>query len=142
MFVNKVEIEERIRASAKNTDELITKLDTLTARIDMAKQNENAELIEYYERQFAETSVEFMDGVESILDDWYQLRGEPRPPASMEQLTSEDLDVIHSTVVNIVQGLSTSAPLSIRSDEVPEMPSSQRITPKKSGPKHSVDITG
>lgn len=140
--MNKAEIEERIKLGAKNTDELITKLDTLTARIDTARANENPELIEYYERQFAETSVEFMGGVEGILDDWYLLRGESRPPANMEQLTPEDLDVIHSVVVSIVQGLPVSQTVSIRSDETPEIPSSKRVPSQQSGPKHSVDITG
>ena len=137
-------IVERIRMSATNTDKLITKLDTLTNRIDTAKSNENAELIEYYERQFAEVSVEFLDGVESILDDWYTMRGEERPPAQDEYISPEMLDNIHDTVVSIVQGLPvdlqapipTPAPPSSPEPEIPE-------TSLPSGPPpHKVDVTG
>jgi hypothetical protein len=99
------EIEERIRSAAQNTDKLILKLDTLTNRIDTARANENQELVEYYERKFAEASVEFMDGVETILDDWYELNGEARPNADREVLGPEMLTEIHNTVVAIVQGL-------------------------------------
>ena len=103
-------ITERIKNVAKNTDSLIAKLDTLTNRIDTARANENPELVEYYENQFAEVSVEFMDSVETILDDWYALQGEKRPSAEEETLTPEMLDEIHSTVVGIVQGLSLELP--------------------------------
>jgi hypothetical protein len=102
--LDRTEIEDRIRHVAKNTDALIVKLDTLTSRIDTARTNENKELVEYYEKQFAETSVEFMDGVETILDGWYALNGIPRPPADHEILDGDTLDVIHNTVVEIVQG--------------------------------------
>ncbi|MDR1515300.1 MAG: hypothetical protein LBS45_06365 [Synergistaceae bacterium] len=101
-----VQIEERIRSVAKDTDGLIMKLDTLVNRIDTAKSNDNKELVEYYERQFAEASVEFMNGVETILDDWYALKGTPRPPADQEVMPPELLDEIHNTVVAIVQGAS------------------------------------
>jgi hypothetical protein len=102
--VDTAQIEERIRAIAKDTDGLIVKLDTLTGRIDTAKTNDNKELVEYYERQFAEASVEFMNGVETILDEWYALKGTERPPADQEMLSSEVLDEIHNAVVAIVQG--------------------------------------
>jgi hypothetical protein len=99
------EIEERIRIAAQNTDKLILRLDTLTGRIDTARTNENQELVEYYERKFAEASVEFMDGVETILDEWYALNGEARPNDGSEILLPETLNEIHSTVVAIVRGL-------------------------------------
>ena len=102
--------EERIRLLAKNTDALIAKLDTLVNRIDTAKVNENRELAEYYERQFAEASVEFMNGVETILDEWYVLKGIQRPSADQERLEPDMLDEIHRTVVSIVQSASRLAP--------------------------------
>ncbi|MDR1482225.1 MAG: hypothetical protein LBI74_06325 [Synergistaceae bacterium] len=102
--MDRTDIEDRIRHAARNTDSLIVKLDTLTGRIDTARMNENKELVEYYEKQFAEVSVEFMDGVETILDDWYALNGASRPSADQEVLDGDTLDVIHSTVVDIVQG--------------------------------------
>jgi hypothetical protein len=111
------EIEERIRLTAQNTDKLIIKLDTLSDRMDMAKANENQELIEYYERKFAEASVEFMDGVETILDDWYELNGERRPDDGNEELAPDTLDEIHNTVVAIVQGLPLPKHLALKADE-------------------------
>jgi hypothetical protein len=101
---------KRIKSTALDTDRLIVRLDTLTGRIDTARTNDNAELAAYYERQFAEASVEFMDGVESILDEWYALNGEVRPPAQIEHITSETLDAIHGAVVSIVQGLPFEPP--------------------------------
>lgn len=154
-------LEERIKLIAGNTDKMITKLDTLTNRIDTAKVNENQELAEYYERQFAEASVEFMEGVETILDDWYALKGMERPDAEDEQISSEMLDDIHNTVVGIVQGLSAAYPdgapavnagierigekLARASDaEIapPPQPANVSATRTKKGPNHKVDITG
>jgi hypothetical protein len=137
-------IEDRIRRTAVNTDKLITKLDTLTNRIDTAKANENRELVDYYERQFAEASVEFLDSVETILDDWYALRGEARPPAQSEYIAPETLEAIHETVVSIVQGLPAA---------MPETPAAGRGTaegasadgeaaPRPGEPRHRVDVTG
>lgn len=156
-------IEERIRLIAHNTDGLITKLDTLTNRIDTAKVNENQELVEHYERQFAEASVEFMGGVEAMLDDWYALRGVERPPAEEEELSPELLDEIHNTVVAIIQGLSAVRPvdsaaieagmgkvsedIARRSDAVIASPERPVEIPtahqsKKGGKRSRVDITG
>jgi hypothetical protein len=158
--VDRIEIEDRIRSVARNTDTLIVKLDTLTERIDTARLNENQELVEYYERQFAEASVEFMDGVETILDDWYALNGVQRPPADREVLEDEMLDMIHSTVVGIVQNTPGAAP---RSQDVPipiqapdAAPVRQAVTVSedpaempppparrtKAGPRSKVDLTG
>ena len=135
-------ILERIRMSAANTDKLIIKLDTLTNRIDTAKSNENAELVEYYEHQFAEASVEFLDGVESILDDWYALKGEERPPAQTEHISQEMLNNIHNTVVSIVQGLpvdlQTPIPTAEQSAPQNETPETYTTSP----PRHKVDVTG
>ncbi|MDR3254773.1 MAG: hypothetical protein LBT31_04350 [Synergistaceae bacterium] len=102
-------IEHRIKLLAGSTDSLISRLDTLSGRIDTARSNENQELTEYYERQFAEASVEFMNGVETILDEWYALKGIKRPPSDEEIIEPEILDEIHNTVVSIVQGLPLSA---------------------------------
>jgi hypothetical protein len=137
------EIGERIKRAAAVTDKLIVKLDTLTNRIDTAKSNDNRELVEYYERQFAETSVDFMDGVEAILDDWYALRGEVRPPAEREFITPELLDHIHNTVVSVVQGL----PLPEEPPLVSAAANLQTETPAQiSGefvpPRRRVDVTG
>jgi hypothetical protein len=149
-------IEERIRTLAKNTDSLIVRLDTLSSRIDTARVNENQELVEYYERQFAEASVEFMDGVETILDEWYALKGIPRPPADQEILAPEMLDEIHGAVVAIVQGMpaapATVKPLadedgkeldaSIAAPE-PTALTAQGVTKsRKKGPGGKVDLKG
>ena len=138
------QITERIRMSAANTDKLIVKLDTLTNRIDTAKANENAELVGYYERQFAEASVEFLDSVESILDNWYALRGEERPPTQDEYISPEMLESIHNTVVSIVQGLPTGPGTPIFAP-LPEPSTTELETPEiytKSPPQHKVDVTG
>lgn len=152
-------LEERIKLIAGNTDKMITKLDTLTNRIDTAKVNENQELAEYYERQFAEASVEFMEGVETILDDWYALKGMERPDAEDEQISQEMLDEIHNTVVGIVQGLAVTYPDGVvdagvervgeklaRASDAEIAPSSRQANVSaartKKGPNHKVDITG
>ena len=138
------QILDRIKTSATNTDKLIIRLDTLISRIDTAKSNENAELVEYYERQFAEVSVEFLDGVETILDDWYALRGEERPPAQDEYITPEMLESIHNTVVSIVQGLPVDfqepipALLPEPSSLEPETPETYTTSP----PQQKVDLRG
>ena len=54
--IEMADVKDRIRRIAQNTDGLILRLDNLTNRIDMAKRNENSELVEYYERQFANVS--------------------------------------------------------------------------------------
>lgn len=155
--MDKNEIVERIKHAAHNTDSLIAKLDTLTNRIDTAKTNQNEELVQYYENQFVEASVEFMDGVESIIDGWYELRGEERPPAESEALSPDVLDEIHELVVGIVQGLPvdytklTSA-AAVSEEKLTELESRvSRVTgeerpvvhtPTTKGPKHKVDLTG
>ena len=158
---NRTVISERIKNVAKSTDGLIAKLDTLTSRIDTARTNENHDLVEYYENQFAEASVEFMDNVETILDDWYALRGERRPPAEEEALTPEVLDEIHSTVVGIVQGLALDLPEGTRASglrkevdlssdglgaqDVGIAPAASETPPRprrRKGPGNKVDLTG
>jgi hypothetical protein len=147
MIPEQEKIEDRIRRTAVNTDHLIIKLDTLTNRIDTAKANENRELVDYYERQFAETSVEFLDSVETILDDWYALKGEARPPAQSEYIAPETLESIHETVVSIVQGLPAAMP------EIPIAGHAAEASGKagaieggaaqgSSEPRHRVDVTG
>ena len=153
--VDRTEVVERIKHAAKNTDTLIAKLDTLTNRIDTARVNQNEELVQYYENQFTEASVEFMDGVESILDDWYELRGETRPPADQEDISPETLEEIHNTVVSILQGLPVeSIPgTSQTAERAPDISGARvsRVTGEerpvvrpqaKKGPKHKVDLTG
>jgi hypothetical protein len=146
MNENQAETVERIKKTALDTDRLIVRLGTLTNRIDTAKANDNADLAEYYEGQFAEASVEFMSGVESILDDWYALNGEARPPAQIEYIAPETLEVIHGAVVSIVQGLPLELP-------APALPShaideAQGVNVLRSDganagrPRHKVDFTG
>lgn len=130
------EIQEKIKRTAKGTDVLITRLDTLTSRIDTAKANQNQELAEYYERQFSEASVEFMSNVESILDGWYSLKGEKRPALETERLLPEDLDEIHRAVVSIVQGLSVPPGDLSCQDSTINSPQA------KKEPEHRVDVTG
>ncbi|MDR1965860.1 MAG: hypothetical protein LBQ36_04055 [Synergistaceae bacterium] len=145
------EAAERIRIAAANTDKLIIRLDTLTNRIDTAHANENRELVEYYERQFAEASAEFMGGVEAILDGWYALRGEARPPADVEYIPPEALESIHETVVSLVQGLPVD--LSARLAPNPAIDAAQGVNilvspdpasspASRGGPEHQVDVTG
>lgn len=144
MILDKTLVENRIKNIAKNTDSLIAKLDTLLGRIETANSNDNKELVAYYENQFNEVSVEFMDGVESMIDGWYELRGEKRPPAEDEDLSDEALEQIHTAVVNIIHdmpydtgaliaGASVAAPLPVRQTE--QLPVSE-------APKHKVDIKG
>jgi hypothetical protein len=145
------EVEEHIRLTAVNTDKLIVRLDTLTNRIDTARANENRELVEYYERQFEEASVEFMDGVESILDGWYALRGEDRPSAQVEYIAPQTLEEIHNAVVSIVRGLPFE--LSETPQPNPIIDSAQGVnilrgsdfaqgTGASKGSRHKVDVTG
>lgn len=137
-----IQIEERIRNVAKDTDSLIVKLDTLVNRIDTARSNDNSELVEYYERQFAEASVEFMNGVETILDEWYALKGTKRPPADQEVMPPELLDEIHNTVVAIVQGAPESLARTDWRETAPlEAPEFDRPNEKKR-PGSRVDIKG
>ncbi|MDR3164836.1 MAG: hypothetical protein LBU13_04595 [Synergistaceae bacterium] len=140
MAINE-EVEERIRRTALNTDKLIVRLDTLSNRIDTAKSNDNQDLVEYYERMFAEASVEFMDGVESILDDWYVLKGEARPPAEIEHLSPETLNAVHNAVVSIVQGQPVVMPEPLVANH--EIDAAQGINiPHQTGPNHKLDVTG
>ncbi|MDR0764725.1 MAG: hypothetical protein LBE65_03935 [Synergistaceae bacterium] len=133
--------EERIRNSALNTDKLIVRLDTLTNRIDTARSNNNRDLAEYYERKFAEASVEFMDSVESILDGWYAMKGETRPPAEKEYLSPETLDTIHDAVVSIVRGLPVVMPAPLPPDR--EIDAAREINiPRQTGPSRKIDVTG
>jgi hypothetical protein len=146
MSVNHSETSERIKRTALDTDRLIARLDTLTNRIDTARANNNAELAEYYEGQFAEASVEFMNDVESILDDWYALNGGARPPAQTEYIAPETLDAIHNAVVSIVQGL----PLELPDTPLPShsIDEAQGVNVLKNNganigrPGHKVDFTG
>ena len=134
--------EERIRLLAKNTDALIVKLDTLVNRIYTAKVNENRDLVEYYERQFAEASVEFMNGVETIQAEWYVLKGIQRPPPEQERLEPDMLYEIHRTVVSIVQSASRLAPQTAMDvnmmELVGEAPGSRKATPPES---EGTDVT-
>jgi hypothetical protein len=135
------EAAERIKSTALNTDKLIVRLDTLTNRIDTAKSNDNQDLVEYYERMFAEVSVEFMDNVESILDDWYALKGETRPPAENEYLSPETLNMVHNAVVSIVQGLPVV--MSDSSVSAHETDAAQEVDIlRQTGPRHKLDVTG
>jgi hypothetical protein len=139
------EIAGRIKAAAVSADKLIVRLDTLTNRIDTARANDNRELVEYYERQFAEASVEFMDGVETILDDWYALRGEARPPAEVEYIAPEMLDEIHDTVVSIVQGIAPASPrVAERAESATDAEPAwqENLSAGRTGPSRRLDVKG
>ena len=143
-------IKEHIKNVALSTDSLISRLDTLTNRIDTARMNENDELVQFYENEFTELSVEFMDGVETILDEWYALRGIERPPVDNEALDADMLEEIHNTVVRIVAGLPdepSSVPLTrfeVKSEETPLLDENIVVpevqVKKKKG--RGVDFTG
>jgi hypothetical protein len=151
-------IKNRIKATAQATDKLIGRLDSLATRLDAAKKGDNQELTEYYERQFIDTSVEFMNGVETILDGWYELKGVPRPPADEEIISGDELDEIHDTVISILHGTDTADPLirdaEFRKDDTPPAnePLSSKEFPPASGARadappskkkrNGVDITG
>jgi hypothetical protein len=135
------EVEARIKHTAQNTDKLIVRLDTLTNRIDTARSNDNQDLVEYYERMFAEASVEFMDSVESMLDDWYALKGEARPPADAEYLSPETLNAIHNAVVSIVQGEPVVMPEPLTPSHETDAALGADI-PRQTGPSHNLDVTG
>ena len=147
MNENQTETAERIKKTALDTDRLIGRLDTLTNRIDTARSNNNAELAEYYERQFTEVSIEFMNGVESILDDWYELNGESRPPAQIEYLAPETLDLIHGAVVSIVQGLPLELPAPVLPSHAIDEAQGVNVLLRNDSanigsPRHKVDFTG
>lgn len=131
-------IADRIRATARNTDELIARLDSLNARINSAHEGDDEELAKYYEDQFAEVSLEFMDGVETIIDSWYELRGETRPAAEDEMLTPEDLDHVHEMVVGIMHSLPEAE--STEAAAVISAPLDMSTVSK--GPQHKVDLRG
>lgn len=138
-------VADRIRSTAKNTDALIARLDTLNSRINNAREGGNDELVKYYEDQFAEVSVEFMDGVETIIDSWYELRGESRPAAEDELLSPDDLDHVHEMVVNIVNGLPpqpAAARVEVEPALLPPVDAPNDMHTVAKGPKHRVDITG
>ena len=156
----KEEIADRVKRTAKNTDDLIKRLDVLSGRIDIAQKNENRELVEYYERQFAETSAEFMGGIETMIDDWYLLRGETRPEASVESLSPEILEEIHGTIVALIHGASVESvtardrgdrlsaaewiesgvDIAIRGDDL--RPSQEQKRPGVNKQRNKVDLTG
>lgn len=139
---------ERIKSTARNTDALIAKLDTLTGRISSAKSSSNDELARYYEDQFTEVSIEFMDGVETIIDCWYEMKGMTRPQAEDELLTPETLEEIHNEVVSLLHGVQyvpaeDHAPnehaAAVHQDAIPAQQLPPRVAP---GPSHKVDLTG
>lgn len=148
--IEMADVKDRIRRIAQNTDGLILRLDNLTNRIDMAKRNENSELVEYYERQFADVSLEFMEGVETMIDDWYLLKGIPRPPAEEENLSPEILDEIHGTLVDIVQerreekSLEDNVPQAAVRTGVREVPETTEtvLAGKVQRSRNRVDLTG
>lgn len=144
-------ISDRIKTVAKNADGLIVRLDTLSNRIDTARINENSELVEYYENQFAEASAEFMDSVETILDGWYALHGEKRPLVGEEEITPEMIDEIHGTVVSIVQGLPVDLPefgsvrnleMAAEDKEGTESSPEVLLSGRKKTSRNRVDLTG
>lgn len=151
--MDKSPVIERIKRIAQNTDALIAKFDSLLGRIENARNSGNSDLVNYYENQFTEVSVEFMDGVESIIDGWYELRGETRPAAEDEDLSLETLDDIHDVVVNIMHGQPFELTSHPRRDadplqvvQVAPAPAPEEIAASvgagSTAPRHKVDIKG
>ena len=155
----KEEITERVRRIAKSTDGLIVRLDTLSGRIDTANKNNNRELVEYYEREFTEASAEFMGGIETMIDDWYQLRGEKRPASAEEYISPEMLEEIHSAMVGIIHGTLPESAVAANQSIAPSLdlagvgvdvainaesakPSEGKKGSPAKKPGHRVDITG
>ena len=138
------QIEERVRRVAARTEKLITSLDTINNRIETAKLNDNADLVEYYEQEFNKTSVEFMTGVESLLDDWYSLQGRTRSRAAEEFLSEDDLEDIHSAVVRIVMGLSPEVRDRVEMVSESPVPSLEKrpAGTSKARSRSNLDVTG
>lgn len=143
--MERAQIEERIRACSLNSDQLIVRLNTLADRIDIAKGNNNAELVAHYEEEFAKISMEFMAGVETILDDWYALNGQNRSRMEDIPLTGDALQTLHAHIRHIASGLPAPAltgqlPLA---EVLPPIPDKPEPAPKKGAdPRHKVDIRG
>lgn len=144
--LERAQLEERIRLCSSNSDQLIIRLNTLADRIDTAKGNNNPELVAHYQEEFTKVSMEFMAGVETILDDWYALNGQKRSRMEDIPLTGDALQTLHAHVLHIVSGNSASIPLAPRSAEVEEAapaedkPESTRKGRADSG--HKVDLRG
>ena len=100
------------------TQSLITKLNTLADRIDIAKKNNNAELVAYYEEEFTKVSTEFMTGVEVVIDDWYALNGHKRVRMDNEPLGEATLNALSAKVAEI----TGAAPVAYSIQAEPSLP--------------------
>ncbi len=145
--LERAQIEERIRLCSSNSNQLIIKLNTLAERIDIAKGNNNAELVAHYEEEFTKVSMEFMTGVETILDDWYALNGQTRSRMEDIPLTGDALQTLHAHILHIASGLPSSAVVATQQDAPAEVVVPAENKPKsapkgRADSKHKVDLRG
>ena len=145
--MERAQLEERIRLCSSNSDQLIIRLNTLAERIDTAKGNNNQELVAHYEAEFAKVSMEFMAGVETILDDWYALNGQKRSRMEDIPLTGDALQNLHAHVLHIVSGPSAATAVApqhvLLGAEVLPAENQPESPPKgRADSKHKVDIRG
>ena len=144
--MERAQLEERIRLCSSNSDQLIIRLNTLAERIDTAKGNNNQELVAHYEAEFAKVSMEFMAGVETILDDWYALNGQQRSRMENIPLTGDALQTLHAHVLHIVSGASASTAVAtqhaVGADVLPAENKPESAPKGRADSKHKVDIRG
>ena len=144
--MERAQLEERIRLCSSNSDQLIIRLNTLAERIDTAKGNNNQELVAHYEAEFAKVSMEFMAGVETILDDWYALNGQQRSRMENIPLTGDALQTLHAHVLHIVSGASASTAVAtqhaVGADVLPAENKPESAPKGRADSRHKVDIRG
>ena len=145
--MERAQLEERIRLCSSNSDQLIIRLNTLAERIDTAKGNNNPELVAHYEAEFAKVSMEFMAGVETILDDWYALNGQKRSRMEDIPLTGDALQTLHAHVLHIVSGPSAATAVApqhvlLGADVLPAENKPESAPKGRADSRHKVDIRG
>ena len=144
--MERAQLEERIRLCSSNSDQLIIRLNTLAERIDTAKGNNNQELVAHYEAEFAKVSMEFMAGVETILDDWYALNGQKRSRMEDIPLTGDALQTLHAHVLHIVSGPSAATAVAtqhaVGADVLPAENKPESAPKGRADSRHKVDIRG
>lgn len=135
-----------MRRCSGATQSLIIKLNTLADRIDIAKKNNNAELVAYYEEEFTKVSTEFMTGVEVVVDDWYALNGQKRVRMANEPLGESALNALSAKVAEITGNQPAVYPASPEPTLQVEGPSREVVTrpedESKNKDTNKLDIRG
>ncbi len=135
----------RIRLCAQRADELIETLAVLADRADDAAGSGNKDVAAYYEEEFTKSSVEFMDGVETILDEWHALRGGNGTRDANRRLSPDEI----SDIDNVVESL-TGTPFPTPKPQLTKTPGAA-ITPQEPAPqplhrpqksRHKLDVEG